>query len=62
LALASNLRAAPDASAPVLGTLRAGARVMVVARLGGWLQVGDESRSLGWVHVSRAEGSAGAEP
>lgn len=57
MALAANLRAAPDGSAPVLGTVAAGTRVLVLARIGGWLQIGnDANRALGWVHVSRAEG------
>ncbi|MBX6375991.1 MAG: SH3 domain-containing protein [Acetobacteraceae bacterium] len=59
MALGANIRAAPDGSAPVLGTIPAGARVLILARIGGWLQIGAEDRALGWVHVSRAVRSDG---
>jgi uncharacterized protein YraI len=56
VAFPANLRAAPDASAPVLGTVPAGAWVLILARHGAWLQIGEEGRAWGWVHASRAEG------
>lgn len=58
MALGANVRAGPGGGAQVLRTVNAGTRVLVFARSGGWLQIGDEE-PWGWVHASRAEPGTG---
>jgi uncharacterized protein YgiM (DUF1202 family) len=55
MAQGANVRAAPGGGAPVLRTVNSGTRVLIFARQGNWLQIGDGDQPWGWVHTSRAE-------
>jgi hypothetical protein len=55
MAQGANVHAAPGGGAPVLRTVNSGTRVLIFARQGNWLQIGDGDQPWGWVHTSRAD-------